>query len=51
MIAVLNPFAAVIQNRADFFGERIGLLRREIQQWQAGNDRANGFDGFGVFPQ
>ena len=26
MITVLNPFATVLQNRADFFGERVGFM-------------------------
>lgn len=51
MIAVLNPFAAVLQNRADLFGERIGFIGREIQQRQTGNDRADAFNRFVVLPQ
>jgi len=41
----------MVQNCADFFGERVGFSRREIQQRQAGNDRADAFNRFVAFAQ
>ena len=44
LIGVLHPAATRFKDAADFFGKFVRFGFREIQQRQAGDDRADGFD-------
>lgn len=45
LVAVLHPTSARLKDGADFLREFIGLVLRKIQERQAGDDRADGFNG------